>query len=396
MAVQPRAPLKIQSVPLLEALGRVVAQDVFSEIDIPPQDNSAMDGFAIHTEPLTAVEEVRDLVISQRVAAGSVAAPLKKGTAARIFTGASIPPGANAVVIQENCEYNQSSIGSSVKISGHIQAGINIRPRGQDITCGTKILSQGQRLNAVDLSLIASIGHDSVVVYEPLRVGVFSTGDELAEPGEALREGQIYNSNRTLLLAMCRELNYQPVDCGIVPDTLEHTKATLQSLAEDVHVIISSGGVSVGEEDHVKPAVASVGSLDLWKVQIKPGKPVAFGSVGEATFLGLPGNPVSSFVVFQLLAVPLMGALQGALSEAPIEYSVVSGFDKKRTTREEYIRVKLIQGVNGQQIAEPFSNLSSGVMSSLSWADGLVRHDINKEIVKGEPVSFLPFNRAML
>lgn len=382
-----------EMVSLADALGRVAAIDVFSDIQIPPTDNSAMDGFVVNSADFKGFNKSLTLPVSQRIAAGSQPLPLDAGTAARIFTGAVIPQGADAVVIQENCEFDCAD-----KVQFNVQAkqGDNIRPAGQDITAGAKVVTQGQRLNPVDLSLLASIGHASVTVYKSLRVAIFSTGDELAEPGEPLKEGQIYNSNRPLLMALCRQIGFEPVDCGVVEDTLSATKAALLNAAKNADVIISSGGVSVGEEDHVKPAVQALGSLDLWKVQMKPGKPVAFGYIEGKPFLGLPGNPVSSFVVFQLLGVPLLCAAQGQLMQERTVYSIKSGFDKTVSSREEYIRVRLERNNAGELVVQRFANLSSGVMSSLSWADGLVRQRCDQAISEGEMIDYLPLTDAML
>ena len=390
----PPAELAIEDVMLADALGRIAAEDVFSSIDIPPSANSAMDGFAINYEDLLH-QKNNTLRVSQRVPAGSIPTPLIPGTAARIFTGAYLPEGADTVVIQENCDHVQDVSGSKVVVLSKPIKGANIRPQGQDITVGAKVVRKGQRLNAIDLSLLASVGKASVGVFERLRVAIFSTGNELAEPGHKLNAGQIYNSNRPLLWALCQQLGFVPVDCGIVEDTLPATQYALKTAASKAHLILSSGGVSVGEEDHVKPAIESLGKLEMWKVRIKPGKPVAYGSIDGSAFLGLPGNPVSSFVVFQLLTVPLMRALQGEETKHSQCYSVVAGFDKKITTREEYVRVK-IRREGGNLIADRFPNLSSGVLSSLSWADGLVRHKIDCAISYGDPVDFFPFTEAML
>ncbi len=389
----PALEMKVETVSLAKALGRIAARDVSSGLSIPPADNSAMDGFAVRSSDLV---ENSQLIISQRLPAGSRPEPLLPGSTARIFTGANIPLGADTVVIQENCAYSATDIGETVTIHKAPASGANIRPKGQDILCGATVVRKGQRLNAIDLSLLASIGVADLEVFEPLTVAIFSTGDELAEPGQALKEGQIYNSNRPLLIALCAELGYQTVDCGIVADTLEATKQGLLDAASKAHIILSSGGVSVGEEDHIKPAIESVGALDMWKVQIKPGKPVAYGQVGATSFLGLPGNPVSSFIVFQLMAVPLMRALQGEQSSDPKAFTVKAGFDKPSTTREEYIRVRLEVDQGGGWVADRFANLSSGVLSSLSWADGLVRHNVGETIKTGQAVEFFPLREAML
>ncbi len=389
----PAARLDTERVALLAALGRIAAREVKSSLAIPPADNSAMDGFAVRAKD---VIKGKELIISQRVPAGAQPHALQAGTAARIFTGASLPEGADAVVIQENCEFTGSDKGGKVKILKEIDRGANIRPCGQDIQSGATVIKRGQRLNAVDLSLLASIGEEEVDVYQRLKVAIFSTGDELVEPGQPLAPGQIYNSNRPLLLALCQELGYETLDCGIVEDTLEATINALHDASKSAHLILSSGGVSVGEEDHVKPAVETLGHLEMWKVQIKPGKPVAFGQINDTSFLGLPGNPVSSFVVFQLLSVPLMQSLQGQQKTRPITYRIAAGFDKKASSREEYIRVKLQMGNDGNLFADRFPNLSSGVLSSLSWADGLVRHAADTEIKKGEQVDFYPLTRSFM
>ena len=244
---------------------------------------------------------------------------------------------ADAVVIQENCEFDTHQ----VKVLKEVRKGDNVRPYGQDIAKGSKVVCRGQKLSAIDLSLLASIGVEKVDCYVPITVAIFSTGDELAEPGSALKAGQIYNSNRPLLKGLCRQLGFQVYDCGLVKDTLAATKQALREAVKHADFILSVGGVSVGEEDHVKPAVETLGRLELWKIQMKPGKPVAFGFIEQTPFIGLPGNPVSSFIVFQLLAIAVLQKRQGQNFKPLIEYPVISDFDKELGTREEYIRVKL-------------------------------------------------------
>jgi len=372
------------------ALGRVASQETISSLAIPPSDNSAMDGFAVRASDLNDGET--QLLISQRIPAGAEPEALQPGSAARIFTGGVMPSGANAVVIQENCNYDDSS----VTVLEPVSSGANVRPKGQDIGRGAKVVRSGQKLTAIDISLLASIGLASIEVYTPLTIALFSTGDELVEPGKALKVGQIYNSNRPLLVALCEQMGFLTYDCGIVEDTFEATKLALLNAAKNADVIISSGGVSVGEEDHVKPAVEALGELAMWKVQMKPGKPVAFGNIQGVPFLGLPGNPVSSFTVFQLLGVPLLNHMQGQEPVEQISYPVAAAFSKPLSTREEYIRVKIKRDANGYLHADRFPNLSSGVMSSLSWADGLVRQDIDSAIEIGQKVAFLPLREAML
>jgi len=382
--------LGVELVPLVRALGRIASKDVISSLAIPPDNNSAMDGFAVKASDLSG-EKTR-LAISQRIPAGIEPAPLVQGTAARIFTGGVMPLGADAVAIQENCDYDSDN----VSVLRPVSSGANVRPKGQDIVVGASVVGAGKKLNAIDISLLASIGVAEVEVYQPLKVALFSTGDELVEPGQELKVGQIYNSNRPLLMALCEQMGVLSYDCGIVEDTLEATTLALAEAAKNADVIISSGGVSVGEEDHVKPAVEALGDLTMWKVQMKPGKPVAFGNVAGVPFLGLPGNPVSSFTVFQLLGVPLLDSLGGQRLAEPISYSVISEFSKPISSREEYIRVKLRSDINGDKYADRFSNLSSGVMSSLSWADGLVRQEIDSAIEVGQRLTFLPLRDAML
>ncbi|MFT5609818.1 MAG: molybdopterin molybdotransferase [Polaribacter sp.] len=391
-----------EQVALHLALGRVAAADQHSAIAVPPSDNSAMDGFAVNSKDLD--DGASELTISQRIPAGAWPDPLQTGTAARIFTGGVMPSGADAVVIQENCNYRDGS--DQVTILKSVSAAENVRPKGQDIAVGAKIIAAGSKMNAVHLGLLASIGCSTVSVYRTITVAVFSTGNELIEPGQALEPGQIYNSNRTMLLALCHQMGYQTIDCGIVEDTLEATKAALKHAAQQADIIISSGGVSVGEEDHIKPAIEALGSLQHWKVQMKPGKPVVLGSVIDTPILGLPGNPVSSYVVFQLLGIPLLKALQGEVVVAPIAFKVVAGFDKRLTSREEYIRVRISSKHESdsaqenldsdQPVAQLFNNQSSGVLSSLAWADGLVRQSIDQIISKGDTVDFLPLREGLL
>jgi len=349
--------------PLLTARGAVLAEDVMAAIDVPADDNSAVDGYALRTEDLPG-----PLPVSQRIPAGQTGAELEPGTAARIFTGAAIPPGADAVVMQENCSEKDGLL----LVSGSVAPGQNIRPRGQDIMAGERALQAGRRLRPQDLGLIASLGRGQVSVYRPLRVAVLSTGDELVEPGEgALSAGQLYNSNRYTLAAFISALGMEWVDCGIVADDPQATAEALQQAAARADCVITSGGVSVGEEDHVKHQVERLGRLDLWKLAIKPGKPLAFGSIDDTPFIGLPGNPTSVFVTFALVARPFLLQLQGLAETALPTLTARAGFRVTRPgSRQDYLRVTLERdGPN--LVARRFVNQSSGVLSSVSQSNAL-------------------------
>ncbi len=367
-----------ETIPLLQALGRVSALDQLSSIDVPPCDNSAMDGYAIRYSDVSADGE---LAVSQRIPAGYIGEPLTAGTAARIFTGAAIPEHADTVVMQEDTEL----VGDGIKVTAEIKSGQHIRPKGQDISRGSVVIAKGKRLQPQDIGLLASIGVTHVEVFRPLKVAVLSTGDELVEPGTALAEGQIYNSNRYTLSALLVAMGYEVIDGGIVADDFDVTCQQLQAMAEAADIIISSGGVSVGEEDHVKAAVESLGELGLWKLNIKPGKPLAFGSVTGTPFFGLPGNPSSVFVTFSLLARPYLLRYQGQSEVAPVITKAVAGFDWSRVgTRQEYLRAK-VQGTT----VELYPNQSSGVLASASWANALVVLPPNTKVAAGDQVQVI-------
>lgn len=369
----------LTEVPLLSARGAILAEDVVSDIAVPGEDNSAMDGYA-----LRASEASSPLPVSQRIPAGSVGSELAPGTTARIFTGAAVPPGADAVAMQENC-IERDGI---VTFEGEVRPGQNVRPRGQDIAEGATVLTSGRRLRPQDLGLLASIGRASVSIYRPLKVAVLSTGDELMEPGgPPLAAGQLYNSNRYTLAALIQALGLEYVDGGIVPDDPQATANALQQAAESADCVITSGGVSVGEEDHVKNQVERLGQLDLWKLAIKPGKPLAFGSIGDTPFIGLPGNPTSSFVTFCLVARPFLLKMQGAVEVEPPLVRARACFEiRKAGTRQEYLRVKLKNGPTGPEV-EAFPNQSSGVLSSVSASNGLAIIPPGTVVSEGEAVS---------
>lgn len=372
-------------VDLLKALDCVLARDVISSIAVPGDDNSAMDGYA-----LRAVDAHEHLPVSQRIPAGSVGVQLKPGTAARIFTGASIPPGADTVVMQENCEL----VDGRININGSVVPGQHIRLRGQDIKSGSVVLCAGRRLRPQDLGLLASIGMAQVPVYKVLKVAILSTGDELVDPintGEdkELSTGKIYNSNRYTLAGLLNRLNVEVIDGGIIPDDPEATARALQRAADTADCVICSGGVSVGEEDHVKNQIEKLGKLDLWKLAIKPGKPLAFGSIGEVPFFGLPGNPTSVFVTFCLVARPYLQKLQGLAEPAPIKLEALAKFNSgRRGGRQEYRRVTVLNAEAGL-VASDYKNQSSGVLSSVSHSNAFAVIPAGEVVAEGDRVEVI-------
>jgi molybdopterin molybdotransferase len=383
----------VDTVSTFEADGRVLAQDVTSALQVPPQDNSSMDGYALRTTDCAQAGAV--LRVTQRIPAGTHGTQLNAGEAARIFTGAPIPPGADAVVMQEDCE---ALDGDQVKVNKAVPAGQWIRRSGEDVTRGAKVLAQGTRLMPAELGLAASIGLAQLQVSARPRVALFSTGDELVMPGDvapdAMPAGAIYNSNRFFLRAMLQRLGCEVTDLGIVPDKREATIAALRDAAQHHDLILTSGGVSVGEEDHIKPAVESLGELNLWQLAIKPGKPFAYGKVNRSAagdachFMGLPGNPVSSFVTFLLLVRPFVLSLQGVTKTDIARTEMTAHFDWLRADkRREFLRVKR----NAQGGLDLFPNQSSGVLTSAVWGDGVVDNPAGQTISKGDTVRFISF-----
>lgn len=408
----PRAPLKplddalaellgfasaltsVEFVSTFEADGRVLAQDVVSALQVPPQDNSSMDGYAVRCAAVQQAQATgAALPISQRIAAGASGQPLAPNTVARIFTGAPIPAGADAVVMQEDCELLESG---AIRLKAVPERGQWIRRAGEDVTQGAVVLSKGERLTPASLGLAASIGLNVLSVVRRPKVALFSTGDELVMPGdvapEHMRPGAIYNSNRFFLRALLVRLGCEVTDLGIVPDQLEATKAALQSAALSHDLILTSGGVSVGEEDHIKPAVQALGTLNLWQIAIKPGKPFAYGRVNHAHFIGLPGNPVSSFVTFLLLVRPFLLKLQGVTDVAPKSVAMKAGFTWARADkRREFLRVRRHES-GGLAL---FPNQSSGVLTSAVWGDGLVDNPPGQTIKVGDIVRFISFSELL-
>jgi len=391
-------PLKgVDEVSTFDADGRVLASDVFSPLQVPPLDNSAMDGYAVRCADISTPNAV--LQVTQRIPAGSVGTLLAEGQCARIFTGAPIPPGADAVVMQEDCVVLNPSDHSipSIQVRSSPTAGQWIRRAGEDVTQGSQVLSHGQRLTPASLGLAASMGLSTLRVARRPKVALFSTGDELVMPGDIAPEqmpaGAIYNSNRFFLRALLSRLGCHVTDLGIVPDQREATLNALRDAAAHHDLILTSGGVSVGEEDHIKPAVQQLGQLDLWQIAIKPGKPFAYGKIRRATdsdchFCGLPGNPVSSFMTFLLLVRPFLLRLQGCQQVAPQSFPLAAHFNWPRADkRQEFLRVQL----NASGGLELFSNQSSGVLTSAVWGDGVVNNPTGQAIAHGDMVQFISF-----
>jgi molybdopterin molybdotransferase len=396
--------LEVEQIITLAANGRILAQSQRSSLHVPPMDNTQMDGYAVRAAD--CVSGSARLRVSQRIPAGVLGRQLEAGTAARIFTGAFIPEGADAVVMQEQCTVEHEGDQTFVTIAHAPKSGEWIRRQGEDILAGAEILSAGTRLRAQELGLAASVGLASLPVLRSLRVAVFFTGDELTMPGEDLKPGAIYNSNRFLLTGLLQNLGCAITDYGIVPDSLEATRATLQAAAREHDLIITSGGVSVGEEDHIRPAVEAEGSINMWQIAVKPGKPLAFGEVRRgvadvakaddasetAFFLGLPGNPVSSFVTFLLFVRPFILRLQGVQDVTPQSYSMRADFDvSKADRRNEFLRAK----INAQGGLDLFPNQSSGVLTSTVWGDGLIDLPAGSTIARGDLVKFIPFSAVL-
>jgi len=377
---------EVESIPTLQARGRVLATEVVSAMQVPPMDNSQMDGYAVRSLDVPAAPTT--LRVSQRIAAGHVGAPLEPGTAARIFTGAPVPPGADAIVMQEACVAN----GDKVTINEKPAAGAWVRRAGVDVEAGQTVLAAGARLRPQDLGLAASVGVGNLTVHRRMRVAVFFTGDELVMPGEPLPPGRIYNSNRFVLRGLLESLGCEVLDLGIVPDDRQRTREAFASAAVGADLIITSGGVSVGEEDHVKPAVEAEGRLEMWQIAMKPGKPLAFGHVRDVPFIGLPGNPVSSFVTFLLFARPFILRRQGVLDVDVRALMLPADFDLPQgDKRREFLRARM----NARGALELFRNQNSAVLNSAVWADGLIDNPAGQSIRRGDAVRFLPYSELL-
>lgn len=376
----------IEKVPLASALGRITAASVSSGINVPAWDYSAMDGYALRASDVTEADT--ELPVSQRVPAGTAPQPLEPGTAARIFTGGPIPENADSIVIQEVC----AETDGGVMIQQPPEKGQNIRRMGEDIRQGEEIMTSGVTLKPQHLGLAASVGVAELDVVRRPKVALFSTGDELVMPGEPLGPGKIYNSNLFTGAGMLQSMGCEVVPLGIVEDTFEATCAALEQGAQQADLVLASGGVSVGEEDYVKPAVEHLGNLDMWKIAIRPGKPVAFGHINETPFIGAPGNPVSLFVTFLLFARPFIRKLQGCEDPVPATVTARANFEWTRPDkRREYLRARTFRGDDGELWVEAFPSRSSGVLSSVTWANALAIVPEGKVLGRGDRLECIPF-----
>ena len=375
-----------EAVSLDDSLGRILASDIHSTINVPGFDNSAMDGYTIALNDTQVAQENLSFDVVDRIAAGSTGNDLKIGNAARIFTGAPIPNGANTVVMQEECSLSEDK--SQITVKRAINLNENIRPTGNDILKDNVILSSGRQIKPQDISLAASVGVGELVVFKKIKVGVFFTGDELVEPGNLLTPGKIYNSNRYALVALLKQVGCDVINLGNIADKLDATCEALEALESQCDLIMTTGGVSVGEEDHVKPAVEKLGELNLWKIRMKPGKPLAYGKVKQTPFIGLPGNPVSSFVTFCIFSLPFIKKMQGNSNYESKILKVKTNFDCKRAKpRREYARVRIDHSTE-TPLANLFPKQGSDVMSSVVWADGIIEIPENTTFETGTILNY--------
>ena len=385
---------EVETVMLREALGRILAEDIVADIPVPPHRNSAVDGYAVHFDDLDGAADSRLRVVGRAAAGHPFAGSVERGQAIRIFTGAPVPTGFDTILMQEDCRETNGD----VEIAPGIKRGANLRSAGEDIAAGDTILRAGQHLRPQDLGLAASVGRTALKIYRPLTVTLFSTGDEIREPGPDLPPGCVYDSNRYTLTALLDSLGCRVIDLGILPDEFAAIRDALDLAARSSDLIVTSGGMSVGEEDHVKAAVEALGSLHFWRLAIKPGRPMALGQVGRVPFVGLPGNPVAMMVTFLRFARPAILRLSGAGDTSPHLFRVTAGFDhRKKAKRREWVRVRLEADGTGGWVAAKFPRAGAGILSSMVEADGLVELPENLTQLKaGTMVDYLPFSEFRL
>ncbi len=390
MLEQARYPTELEECLLDHAMGRILAEPVISPIDVPPFDASAMDGYALNTQDVST-DEI-PLPVSQTIAAGDSPSTLARQTTAKILTGAPVPRGANTVVIQEDCQH----VSQGILFPNKIETGKNIRTRGCHISQGQIILNMGKRIHAADIGVLASVGKSSLNVYQKLRIGVLSTGCELASADSTLKPGQIYNSNHSMLISLLQSISVQVIDLGAIEDDFLITHQALSEAQHQCDIIISSGGVSVGDKDHVKSALENLGSINFWKINMKPGKPVAFGKLGDADFIGLPGNPVSCFVTFCLLAKPFILKRQGLINPLVTHHTAVANFTQNHPgQRTEFMRVTIHQDDQGRLIATPYPNQDSATLIAISHCDGLLEIPEGLTIEPGTALAYYPFSELI-
>lgn len=384
LALAETAPIvEVEQVALADAEGRVLAEELVAGLDLPPWPNSAMDGYALRL----ADWQGEPLPVSQRIFAGHAPQSLEPGTCARIFTGAPLPPGADCVEMQENAEVQADQ---RVRFTESLRVGQNIRPQGQEARKGESVLAAGTRLGPIELGLAATLGFAELTVVRRVKVAVLSTGDELVEPGLPLGAGQIYNSNRRLLVSWLQRLGCEVIDAGILADDMQKTRDCLAGL-QHVDLILSTGGVSVGEADYLGLALREAGEIALWKLAIKPGKPLTFGHYNGVPVIGLPGNPASTLVTFGLLTRPYLLRRQGVVDVTPLQFAVPAGFDwPVAGNRREYLRARLEQGQ-----ALIYKNQNSGVLRSAAWAEGLVEVREGTTPARGDTVQFIPLSELL-
>ncbi|MCI0997281.1 molybdopterin molybdotransferase MoeA [Pseudomonas sp. ICMP22404] len=383
-------PPPIQRIGLDQALGRVLAADVLCPMNLPAWDNSAMDGYALRAADLSPAGGY--LALRGRIAAGDgPGEPLREGQAVRIFTGAPVPPGADTVVPQESCREE----GERVWVPS-VSQGDHVRKEGEELRRGERLFEAGTRLRAQELGLLAGAGIAQVEVYRPLRVVLLSSGDELREPGEPLAPGQIYNSNRRSIAALLRGWGFEVHDFGVMPDRLQASQQALGLAAADCDVLLTSGGVSVGEEDHLKQAIERLGSIDLWRLAIQPGKPLAFGEVAGTPWIGLPGNPSAALITALVVVRPFLFRAQGMNQVLPVPLHLPAGFDwLQRNRRRQYLRARLVPDAEGHLCVVPHPQQSSAMLTAACWADGLAVVECEAQVHKHDRVMYLPFAELM-